>query len=199
MINDGKEDRLLQQPIHGKGATICATSFASTVLTFEGIPIPSILKVKSSCPVYAHHVILCPLNRMSITTTSTTVFSPATSWAKISKLPSGKTCCVSGTMLPSLQLAQFLSEIEFRKKYGPVAHLHWTMLRKKLIPTPVQWRLIRTTSYSTQLPVTMRSLHFTLPTNSNLDLYNEAKDQWMDMLTNNIAHIAFGFEPIVID
>jgi len=196
------EEHDSSQPcLHGEVVTISTTSYAITVLTYEGVKVPSMSIRKSSAPVYAHHVVLCPLLPLTITTTFTTPYSPPTSWMKLSKLSSGQRCFVSGTVLPSLQLETFLSEIKYRRKYGPIAYLHWKMLATKCIPQPVQWRLMLESSYTTQRPMTVPELHYSLPRNtvSAIDIDVLASQYYMDKLTDIIAQICKEKEPIVID
>lgn len=202
---DGMDTTSSQSSVHGPTCTISGTSFAASVLTFEGIPIASLLKVKSSPPVYVHHVVLCPLKPISIGITSTTPFSPAPLWVRVSKLPSGNICYLSGTIVPSLKMGTFLSEIVYRRKYGPVANLHWTLLATKVLQTPVDWRLIRETSYSTQMPICMPCLHYSPMMNINpnpcrdLSLEREATIWYERKLVDIIAGICHDLEPVVID
>jgi len=211
-LADGTDTTSSQQSIHGATCCISGTSYAVSVLTFEGMPIANIMKAQRSRTVYAHHVVLCPLKPLTIGTTYMTPYSPAPSWVNRSKIASGKVCNLSGTIVPSLQLAVFLSEIVYRRKYGPIANLHWMLLQQKAIPSPVQWRLIRETSYNQQQPLTMPCLHY-----SPLGNYEETNEngkgllnaegnrelaamKWYEKkLVDILATICHRLEPIIID
>ncbi len=194
-------DGLVQPSLHGEVYHISGTSFAATVLTFEAIPIASILpKPDSSKPVYAHHVVLCPLKAQTSGVTSTGVYSFAAVWARISKLPSGQRCFLSGTTVGVLQMGQFLSEIAYRKKYGPIANLHHALLATGKLSSPSQWRLIRETKYNQWAPIRMRSIHYTTSTReTELELSDEADRFFRSKLIDMLGALCSSLEPILID
>jgi len=170
-------------------------------LTFEAIPIAPILQSghDSLKPVYVHHVVLCPLRAQTSGVTSTSVYSFAPCWARISKLPSGQRCYISGTTVGVLRMGQFLSEITYRKKYGPIANLHHVLLATGKLSSPSQWRLIRETKYDSWAPVRMRSTHYTMVNDRELSLADEADRFFRGKLIDMLAHLCSQLEPIIIE
>jgi len=196
---NGKENDSTQPSLHGKVCTLSAISFATTVLTFEGIPLANLLKRKRFKPVYVHHVVLCPLEAQTITNVYTTPYSLAPCWVMASKVALKMPCYISGTTVPMLRMEEFLSEIAYRKKYGPIANLHWMLLATKLMSCPVEWQLVRETMYHHHNPVTMAAYSFTLPLNSDKDLEKECTRTYLVKLNETLAHMCKKFEPIFID
>jgi len=193
-------DGLTQPSLHGEVYNISGTSYAITVLTFEAIPIATILpKRGSSSPVYAHHVVLCPLQAQTSGVTAMGVYSFAQVWARISKLPSGQRCYLSGTTVNVLQMEQFLSEITYRKKYGPVANLHHVLLATGKLSSPCQWRLIRETKHNQWTPIRMKAIHYTMANDREMQLAVEADRFYKQKLIDIIGMLCSQLEPIFIE
>ncbi len=198
--SNSEVDGLVQPSLHGEVYHISGTSYAATVLTFEAIPIASILPAPdSSKPVYVHHVVLCPLKTQTSGVTSTGVYSFAPVWARISKLPSGQRCYLSGTTVGVLQMAQFLSEIKYRKKFGPIANLHHALLATGKLTSPSSWRLIRETKYNQWAPIRMKSIHYTMVNDRELQLSDEADRFFRGKLIDMLGALCSSLEPILID
>jgi len=193
-------DGLTQPSLHGEVYNISGTSYAITVLTFEAIPIATILPKRGlSAPVYVHHVVLCPLQAQTSGVTVTGVYSFAPVWARISKLPSGQRCYLSGTTVSVLKMEEFLSEITYRKKYGPVANLHHVLLATRKLESPCQWRLIRETMYNQWAPIRMKSIHYTMANDREMELSVEADRFYKQKLIDMIGVLCSQLEPIFIE
>jgi len=174
-------------------------SYALNVLTFESTP-PTLLARRLSPPVYAHHVVLCPLGNQTIAgSIFTRPFVLPPSMVYLSKQPLGEKCCLSATCVPMLNMEQFLSEASFRREYGIVGELQWQMIRTKVIPCPVKWKTY--SLHPTGLPLNVKAFHFMslkTPTTEE-ELIEEATNAYCQQLMSRIAFRVHKYAPIYID
>ena len=197
-IGTGTEEPFRANSLQGTKVTITATDFALTVLTFEAAK-PSFLLRGSYEPVFAHHVVVCPLQCQSISSVFTEPFllHPFLIWR--SPLSSNKRCFLSVTVVPSMKLEELKLEVEFRKDYGPVGQLTWEMVKRKDIPCAMQWRLLRETKYTNIKKIEMARFIYSVP--SICDPINAVEDAtrlYHHRILSGIANICSFLEPIVI-
>ena len=196
---DGMDVVSRESSLHGPTVTISATNFAVTVLTFEGTPL-NILRRGSLPPVYAHHAVVWPQSRQSITTDYTRPFSLPPFMVYRSKMPLSAKCCVSVTVVPAYQVAEYLSEVKYRKKYGLIGQMQWEMLKSKDIPCVMQWKLLRQTNHIHIPPLKMKKFVYTLPLSMEMSsLDHDATEYYACKLLQCISSICKLLEPIVID
>jgi len=171
-----------------RGTHTTSIKFAGIVMTFESYLAP-IFQRKSFCPVYAHHVVLIPLNHATIGITSTEPFVLAPC------LVSGLSTAWSGNSPVSISIVGCLkwdhydAEIRYRRKYGIRANLNKFLVTQKVIRPATAFKL-----YS-ENTITLQARGLTIYKCDN-DL---AYAMWEDRLVIQLETICKHFEPIIVD